>query len=148
MLTASVIVVLALSPCIIVLALLVLATWRERVRDQVLARQATLTYAIHRELGGVASPIVTKGLAAPWRIRMAVPLGRPASVAAVLAIVNRELESSGVAQRERYQIVLTREPARARPRPSAAAGYAAAGRSVGSPDIAATAQFRALLEKD
>jgi hypothetical protein len=109
MLTALV-VVIALSPCLIVLRLLALATWRARVRDQVLTRQAALTYAIHRELGAVAAPFVTKGLVGPWRVRMAFPLGRPAAVAAVLAIVNRELESMKVATRADYQILLTQRP--------------------------------------
>jgi hypothetical protein len=140
MLTALVVVV-ALSPCLAVLGLLAFVEWRERVRDQVLIRQAALTFAIHRELGAVASPVVTKGLTGSWRIGMAVPLGRPEAVATLLAIVDRELAAVRGATREDYQVVLTKQGDSARWR--AVAG----DRSPRHAEVAATAHRLAMLEK-
>jgi hypothetical protein len=140
MLTALVVVV-AISPCLAVLVLLALATWRARVRDQVLTRQAALTYAIHRELGAVAAPFVTKGLLGPWRVRLAIPLGCPAVVASLLAIMNRELETMPVDTRGDYQIVLTQRSDSVRPHD------AVAGRSPTGRDVAAAAQFLPSLER-
>jgi hypothetical protein len=148
MLTIFLVIVVALSPCLAVLGLLAVASWRERLHDRVLTRQAALTYAIHRELGAVVAPIVAKGLTGPWRVHMAVPLAHPATVATLLAIVTRELAATSVGTREDYQLVLTKQPdaVRARsaaPRPRSAA----AGRSPLAPDVAATAHSLALLGK-
>jgi hypothetical protein len=140
MLTALVI-TLALSPCLAVLGLLALASRRERVHDQVLGRQAILTDAIHRELGAIVSPVVTKGITGPWRIRMAVPLAQPAAVATLLAIVSRELAATPVATREDYQLVLTKQPEAARTR------AVALHRSPARADIVATARWLAPLER-
>ena len=95
----------ATLPVLVVVVLLALAAWRDRVREAVVARQIRLTDAIAAELGAIVAPVVRKRLWGSWQIEMAVPLARPTTVGAVLAIAHRALPG-------RYEIVLTpQEPA-------------------------------------
>ena len=55
----------AASPILVVVMLLELAAWRDRVREAAVARQIRLTDAIGAELGPVAAPVVTKPLWGP-----------------------------------------------------------------------------------
>lgn len=112
MLTALAVPVLALSPFITVVALLELAARRERRIEGAVARQIALTDAIAEELGAVVAPVVTKRPWGPWRVRMAVPFGRPATTSRVLAIARRVLDRACASG---YEIVLVpqAEPTRA-----------------------------------
>jgi hypothetical protein len=99
-----------LFPFIVVLALLRLVDRLERRRAEVVARQIELTDAIHRELGAVVAPRVTRRPWGRWRVSIAVPLDRPALVGRVLDVVYG-------AFRGRFDLVLTPTAPRARPAP-------------------------------
>ncbi len=111
MLTAIAVVVLALSPLVIVVALLELAARRERRIEGAVARQIALTDAIAEELGAVVAPVVTKRPWGPWQARMAVPFARPATTSQALAIAHRVLDRACAGG---YEIVLTPQPEPAR----------------------------------
>lgn len=97
-------VVVVLFPFTTVLALLLLVRRAEARRDEAVARQIRLTDAIHRDLGAVVAPVVTRGRRGRWRVSIAVPFERPALVGAVLDIVHGAFP-------ERFDLVLTpREP--------------------------------------
>ena len=78
-------------------------------RDARHARQIALTDAIHRELGAVAAPFVTRRRG-EWLVSMRVPLDRPAMVAAILSITEREFSSARGSEAGPYQITLTPTP--------------------------------------
>ena len=73
------------------------------------ARQIALTDAIHRELGAVAAPLVTRRRG-EWLVSMRVPLDRPTTVAAILSVTEREFAPAGGAGVGPYQIALTPAP--------------------------------------
>lgn len=83
----------ALAPFAAVVALLVLADRAQRARRRILERQVRLTDAIHRELGAVAAPVVTRRPLGVWRVALAVPAAQPVLVARLVAIAARELAS-------------------------------------------------------
>ena len=120
--TLLAVVVVTLFPLAVVLAPLLLAGWVERRRAAVIARQVELTEAIHRDLGAVVAPFVTRRRGRRWRVRIAVPFERPAVVEAVLAVVHRTF-------RERFDLVLTPQE-EAAPRGTRASREAHEGRSV------------------
>jgi hypothetical protein len=98
-----------LSPLLLVAGLLALAAWRDRRALATIARQARLSDALADEVGTIVAPVVERRRGT-WRVRVAVPLGRPAVVARVLGVLHRTLGRLGP---ERYEIVLTaQEPAR------------------------------------
>ena len=84
-----------LFPFAVVAALLRLAARRARAHAAVISRQIALTEAIHRDLGPVVSPWVTRR-GGRWRVSVAVPFDRPA----VLAVAQRAFP-------ERFELVLT-----------------------------------------
>ncbi len=86
-------------PFAVVAALLRLAARRERAHAVVISRQIALTEAIHRDLGPVVSPWVTRR-GGRWRVSVAVPFDRPALVETVLAAAQRAFP-------ERFELVLT-----------------------------------------
>lgn len=100
-----------LSPLLLVGGLLALAGWRDRRALAAIARQTRLSDALADEVGVIVAPVVTRRFGG-WRVRIAVPLGRPAVVARILRVLDRTLERLGP---DRYEIVLTsQEPAPAR----------------------------------
>jgi len=78
--TLLAVVVVTLFPLAVVLAPLLLAGRVARRRAAVIARQVELTEAIHRDLGAVVAPFVTRRPGGQWRVRIAVPFERPAVV--------------------------------------------------------------------
>ena len=85
---------IALTPFLVVLALLRLAESVSVRRDARYARQIALTNAIHRELGAVAAPMVTRR-GGGWLVSMAVPLDRPGTTAAIVRITERMFAPDG-----------------------------------------------------
>ena len=77
---------IALTPFLVVIALLRLAVFVSARREASLARQIALTNAIHRELGAVAAPVVSRRPGGGWLVSMAVPLDRPGTTAAIVRI--------------------------------------------------------------
>jgi hypothetical protein len=92
-----------LVPFAAVVVLLLLARALEGRRAERMARQVAVTEAIHRELGAVVAPTIDKPVLGPWRLRIPVPLERPALVAGVLAAVRPALPGP-------VQIVLVPRP--------------------------------------
>ena len=80
---------IALTPFLVVIALLRLAESVSVRRDARNARQIALTDAIHRELGAVAAPMVSRRPGGGWLVSMAVPLDRPRTTAAIVRITER-----------------------------------------------------------
>lgn len=101
-------VIVVLVPAAVVLALPMLVRRVQRGRAEAVARQIELTDAIHRELGAVVAPFVTRGRRGRWRVSIAVPLERPALVGAVLGIVRAVFPG-------RFDLVLTPRESPARP---------------------------------
>jgi hypothetical protein len=84
--------------------LLLLVGRRERRRDTCVARQVALTDAIHRQLGAVVAPVVTRRLGGGWRVSIAVPFESPMVVARVVAIVHGAMAHAEPAP---FDVVLT-----------------------------------------
>lgn len=119
--TLLTIAVTMLVPFAALLVLLMLVRRVERRRAEAVARQIALTDAIHRDLGAVVAPCVTRGRRGRWRVSIAVPFERPALVGAVLDIVRSAFP-------DRFDVVLTPRESRARLE-SRAPGRATARRS-------------------
>jgi hypothetical protein len=109
--TLFVVLGITLFPGGALLVLLALAERVERRRAAVIARQIELTDAIHREVGALVAPWVSRRSRRRWRVRIAVPFERPGAVEAVVAVVHRTFT-------EPFDLVLTaqEDPARRRPR--------------------------------
>ena len=118
---------IALTPFLVVIALLRLADFVSARREAIHARQIALTDAIHRELGAVAAPVVSRRPGGGWLVSMAVPLDRPGTTAAIVRITERMFAPDGRGV-DALRILLT--PAAARPVTGASAGPS--GRRVGS----------------
>jgi hypothetical protein len=96
--------VIAAIPFVAVSALLRLAERLQDRRDLQRDQQIMLTDAIHWELGAVAAPVVSRRPGGGWRVSMAVPIDRPAVVAALLRVTARHFAAEKAA--ERLEIVL------------------------------------------
>jgi uncharacterized RDD family membrane protein YckC len=110
---------IALTPFLVVIALLRLADFVSARREASLGRQIALTNAIHRELGAVAAPVVSRGPGGGWLVSMAVPLDRPGTTAAIVRITVRMFAPAGGGA-DPLRILLT--PAATRPVAGASAG--------------------------
>ncbi|HEX7512126.1 MAG TPA: hypothetical protein VF464_02040 [Candidatus Methylomirabilis sp.] len=86
---------------------ILLVGWLRSRRQEAIQRQIKLTDAIDARLGSIVSPVVTKPLWGPWRVRIAMPLIRPAPVGRILAITHGVLSGIDRVKPGRYQIVLT-----------------------------------------
>ena len=104
-----VVLIAGLWPVALVLALLQWATRAQRTREAALARQIALTDAVHRELGAVVAPTVSRGRRGAWRVAIAVPFSQPVVVATVLSIVHRELMAGRWDGRRDAEVVLTEQ---------------------------------------
>jgi hypothetical protein len=93
-----------LSPILFVIALLAVATWRQRWQEAEVARQIRLTDAIAAEMGAIVAPVVSRSFGGPWRVAIQVPFGRPLVVAQVVKIVHDTLARIDGG---RYELVLT-----------------------------------------
>ena len=76
-------------------------------RQEAIQRQIALTDAIDARLGAIVSPVVTKPLWGPWRVRIAMPLTRSMPVSRILAITHGVLSAIDRGNPGRYQVVLT-----------------------------------------
>jgi len=108
--------VIVAIPFVAVSALLRLVERRQDRRDLQRDQQILLTDAIHWELGAVAAPVVSRRPGGGWRVSMAVPLDRPAVVAALLRVTARHFAAEKAA--ERLEIVLRPDTFGVRPRSS------------------------------
>lgn len=85
----------------------VLTNWLRNRREETIMRQIALTDAIDGALGAIVAPVVRKPLWGPWRIRIAVPFARPATVGRILAVAHEVLSVADRMNPGRYEIVLT-----------------------------------------
>jgi hypothetical protein len=72
-----------------------------RRRDEI-ARQVALTDALHARLGAVVAPVVRRRRGG-WQVAVAVPVGRPGVVAAVLSSADEVFGRAG------HELVLSRQ---------------------------------------
>lgn len=98
--------VMVAIPFVAVRVLLALVERLQNNRDSQQDRQIMLTDAIHWELGAAAAPFVRRRPGGGWRVFMAVPLDRPAEVAAILRVTQRHF-SADAEGAERLEIILT-----------------------------------------
>jgi hypothetical protein len=101
--------IIVVAPYAAIIGLLLLADRFEGGRRARLARQVAVTDALHRALGPVVAPVVESSPWRPLRLRIAVPLERPALVARVLAVSREALDMSGG---QAAEIVLVPQTAR------------------------------------
>lgn len=97
--------VMLVFPFVAVRAVLALVERLQDRRDSQRDQQIMLTDAIHWELGAVAAPVVTRRRGG-WRVSMAVPLERPAEVAALLQVTQSHFNANDQGP-EQLEIVLT-----------------------------------------
>jgi hypothetical protein len=102
-------VLLVLSPVALIFMLLQLASWRQRTRLAEIAQQIAVTDAVHAALGAIVSPVVRRTLGRGWRLTIAVPLDRPATVSQIIAAASSAFDDSDRAKPGRLQIVLTQQ---------------------------------------
>ena len=114
----------ALSPIALLVAVLGLASWRQRVRLAEIARQIAVTDAIHAVLGPVVSPVVRRTVWGGWRLAIPVPLDRPDIVAQVLDTASGTFSAAERTSPTRFEIVLTPQE---KPRPRRAPVLVPAG---------------------
>jgi hypothetical protein len=107
---ATLVGVLVLSAPFVTLAtVLLVIERRQRRRTDEIRRQIALTDALHARLGALVAPVVRRRLRV-WQVLVAVPVERPAVLAAVLEVVDRTFE------RGAYEVVLRRQASPARSR--------------------------------
>jgi hypothetical protein len=95
------------APFAVLVALLLLTDRHRRRRADEIRQQIALTDALHARLGAQVAPVVRRRQRG-WRVVVAVPVERPAVVAAVLEAVDQAFG------RGRYEVVLSRQAMLAR----------------------------------
>ena len=86
MLSAAVGLTLVLLMLGLLAGLLVVAGRVQHARAQRVARQIAVTDAIHRELGAVVAPVVTRHGRHRWTVAVTAPFDRPLALGRMLAI--------------------------------------------------------------
>jgi hypothetical protein len=109
-------IMIALLPFLAVWALLDLSRRIQRRREERVARQIVLTEAIHRELGAVAAPDVTRSLSGEWTVSMRLPLEREATVGVITRLTQDVFRRLDRQDPPRLRLVLIPQVARPRPR--------------------------------
>jgi hypothetical protein len=105
-------IMIMLLPFLGVWALLVLSGRVQRRREERVARQIVLTDAIHRELGAVAAPEVTRSLAGTWTVSMRLPLHHEGLVGAITRLTQDVFRRLDRQDAPRLRLVLIPQPVR------------------------------------
>lgn len=105
-------IMIALLPFLAVWALLDLSRRVQRRREERVARQIALTEAIHRELGAVAAPEVTRSLSGEWTVSMRLPLEREATVGVITRLTQDVFRRLDRQDPPRLRLVLIPQVAR------------------------------------
>ncbi|HEY6553497.1 MAG TPA: hypothetical protein VI669_09085 [Vicinamibacteria bacterium] len=87
-----------------------LADWLRARRQDVIARQITLTDALDGRFGVLVAPVVTKPLFGPWEVRIAVPLQWSAIQGGMLAVIDEVFVRVDGTNPSSYRIVLSVTP--------------------------------------
>lgn len=114
MLTLATLAVVVLLPMSLLVALLFAVGRVERARETRIARQVAVTDAIHRELGAVVAPVVTRRFGRGWRVEIAVPFESVSIVGRISALAHEAMRE--MADRRGIEIVLTAQEPEARRR--------------------------------
>jgi hypothetical protein len=93
MLLGTILAVMLLPATTLTLTLLAVDR-RQRAHAAQIAQQIAVTDAIHRELGAVVTPFVTRRPGGRWRVAVAVPFDSPAIVERVVAIAHAAMARS------------------------------------------------------
>ncbi len=96
----------ALAPLAVMLAAFRVAERARRIREGVIARQIAMTDAIHRELGAVVAPTVTRSHFGGWRVRVPVPFEQPGVVSRVTEIARDIIAPAAALGGHVWEIVL------------------------------------------
>jgi hypothetical protein len=115
-----------------ILSAVVLPGWLQKRHREAARRQIALTEALDGELGPIVAPVVKKPIWGPWRIEIAVPLGRPEIVGRILAIADEVFSTVDEIRPSQYRLVLTGQHDSLRQTSGARVGRAA-GRLAGRP---------------
>ncbi|HTO10651.1 MAG TPA: hypothetical protein VMQ51_03695 [Candidatus Binatia bacterium] len=94
---------LAASPMILTVALLMGADRRQQRVQAEVGRQIALTDALHARLGALVAPVVRRR-GRLWQVSVAVPVEDPAIVGAVLATVDEVFGRAAYELRLRQQV--------------------------------------------
>jgi len=121
-------IMIALLPFLAVWALLDLSRRIQRRREERVARQIALTDAIHRELGPVAAPDVTRSLSGEWTVSMRLPLEREATVGVITRLTQDLFRRLDRQDTPRLRLVLIPQVARPWQRGRVATSTRPAGR--------------------
>jgi hypothetical protein len=105
-------IMIALLPFLAVWALLDLSRRIQRRREERVARQIALTDAIHRELGAVAAPEVTRSLTGTWTVSMRLPLHREGTVGVITRLTQDLFRRLDRQDPPRLRLVLIPQAAR------------------------------------
>ena len=96
----------AFVPLAILLAVFRLVERRRRIRMDAIERQIAMTDVIHRELGAVVAPTVTRTLLGGWRVRVPVPFEQTTVVSRVLEIARDTVAPAATLGSQAWEIVL------------------------------------------
>jgi hypothetical protein len=121
-------IMIALLPFLAVWALLDLSRRIQRRREERVARQIALTDAIHRELGPVAAPDVTRSLSGEWTVSMRLPLEREATVGVITRLTQDLFRRLDRQETPRLRLLLIPQVARPWQRGRVATSTRPAGR--------------------
>ena len=121
-------IMIALLPFLAVWALLDLSRRAQWRRERRVARQIALTDAIHRELGAVAAPEVTRSLTGEWTVSMRLPLEREATVGVITRLTQDLFRRLDRQDPPRLRLVLIPQVARPWQRGRAVTSTRPAGR--------------------
>ena len=113
-------IMMAMTPFLMVGALLEISRRVAHAREVRVARQIALTDAIHRELGAVAAPEVRRGWAGDWLVSVRLPLHREGLVGAISRITHDLFRRLDRREIPRVRLVLVPEEPRPLRRPMAA----------------------------
>ena len=98
---------LALAPFAIVTVLLLFASRMQARRQELIARQISVTDAVDREFGVVVAPTMRQTLLGPPELVIPVPLARAEFVGRVVETAHRTLRALDGSEAARVRIVLT-----------------------------------------
>lgn len=96
----------AAVPMVGIIGLLWLSERRRARREVGRHLQITVTDAVHRALGAVAAPLVTRRPGGGWRVQMRVPPGRADLAAALVGVTEDVMGRATSGSRVPFEIVL------------------------------------------
>ena len=118
-----------------ILSAVLLPGWLQRRHREAARRQIALTEALDAEFGPVVAPVVKKPFRGPWRIEIAMPVGRWDTVGRIIAVADDVFSNTEGVRPSPYQLILAGAHDFMRWESETGAGQAA-GRLAGRPAAA------------